>query len=245
MATPTRTQNPRTRSSEIAAILRDEILTGQYRPGERLPSERDLSDRFAASRSAVREALKALDQLGLASIQKGGVRARAFEECTLDVLGPLLDLNEIPDPKLVDEVLQLIGILMDTAARASIEKATPAQLEEALALIDNLLTAGPDGVDQHRALRRLGEFWVDVSDHLVLRLMINGLRTSFMARMQAVGIKPHLNAAQQTEQLRSLRAAVVDRDAIAVGTAMRALNRLIREGARAALAQTNSRTRQS
>ena len=229
-----------TRSAEIAGILRDEILTGQYRPGERLPSERDLSERFAASRSAVREALKALDQLGIASIRKGGARARAIEECTLDVLAPLLDLHDIPDPKLVDEVLQLIGVLMDTAARASIERATDQQIGEALQLIDNLIAAPGDELMQHEALRALGEFWIDVADHLVLRLMINGLRTSFLQRMHKRDTLPELDTDTLRRETRALRKAVVERDAVAVGAAMKALNRLIRESANQAL--THART---
>lgn len=239
-------ETPRTRSAEISRILRDEILSGQYRPGERLPSERDLSERFGASRSAVREALKALDQLGLASIQRGGARAKPIESCTLDALGPLLDLHELPDPKLVDEVLHLFGVLLDTAARASIEKATPAQIDQALALIDDLLAAPPEDVRRHEGLRRLAEFYIDVADHLVLRLMINGLRTSFLARMHARGIRPRLDNARQTAQIQLLRQAVLERDPTAVGVAMRELNRLFRDGAREALLEASgSRRRKS
>jgi GntR family transcriptional repressor for pyruvate dehydrogenase complex len=47
------------RADEIARALRDEILRGGYRPGERLPSERDLAARMGANRSSVREALAA------------------------------------------------------------------------------------------------------------------------------------------------------------------------------------------
>lgn len=240
---PRDTETPRTRSAEISRILRDEILSGQYRPGERLPSERDLSDRFGASRSAVREALKALDQLGLASIQRGGARAKPVESCTLDVLGPLLDLYDVPDPKLVDEVLHLFGVLLDTAARASIEKATPDQIAQALTLIDDLLAAPPCDMRRHEGLRNLAEFFVDVSDHLVLRLMINGLRTSFLARMHALGIRPRLDSEQQTVQIQLLRQAVLECNPTAVGTSMRNLNRLFRNSAREALAEASSSRR--
>jgi DNA-binding FadR family transcriptional regulator len=100
-----------TRSDEIAAILRDDILRGHYRAGERLPSERDLSARFDTSRGAVREAFKRLEQLGIATVQPGGARVVPIDQCTLDVLGPLLDLDDMPDPKLVDEVMQKVGLL--------------------------------------------------------------------------------------------------------------------------------------
>ena len=85
------------KTGEITQVLRDEILRGQYRPGERLPSERDVAARFETSRGTVREAYKKLEQLGIVSIQPGGARVVPVQDCTLDVLGPLLDLNEVPD----------------------------------------------------------------------------------------------------------------------------------------------------
>ena len=44
----------------IADALIEDILSGHYRVGERLPSERDLAVRFEANRGAVREAMKQL-----------------------------------------------------------------------------------------------------------------------------------------------------------------------------------------
>ena len=81
----------------ITATLRDEILSGQYRAGERLPSERDLASRFQANRGAIRESLKKLEQLGIASINPGGVRIIPLEEASLSIVGPLLDLQEFPE----------------------------------------------------------------------------------------------------------------------------------------------------
>ncbi|MDZ7826338.1 MAG: winged helix-turn-helix domain-containing protein [Gammaproteobacteria bacterium] len=100
--------------------LRDEILTGQYRPGERLPSERELAARFETSRGVVREALKKLEQLGIAAIHPGGVRVQALHEASLDVIGPLLDLQEVPDRLLVDQVAELMGLLVSRAASQAV-----------------------------------------------------------------------------------------------------------------------------
>ena len=77
----------------VTATLRDEILRGQYRPGERLPSERDLASRFEANRGAIREVLKKLEELGIASINPGGVRVVPIEEASLSILRPLLLLG--------------------------------------------------------------------------------------------------------------------------------------------------------
>ena len=49
---------------EILVVLRTEILRGQYRSGERLPSERDLSARFESNRGAIREVIKIIEAAG-------------------------------------------------------------------------------------------------------------------------------------------------------------------------------------
>ena len=55
----------------IAAQLRNDILDGTYKAGERLPAERDLASRLGVNRGSVREALKKLEQMGLVVIRRG------------------------------------------------------------------------------------------------------------------------------------------------------------------------------
>jgi len=92
--------------SSIAANLRDDILRGQYRCGERLPSERDLAERFGVHRSTVREAFKRLEQLGVATIQPGGARVAPLEDASLDIVEHLLALDDPPDPEILDQALE-------------------------------------------------------------------------------------------------------------------------------------------
>lgn len=63
---------------EIAAKLEAEIHSGLYAVGDVLPSERELMARFGVGRPAVREALFALQKLGLISVRHGG-RARVTQ----------------------------------------------------------------------------------------------------------------------------------------------------------------------
>jgi GntR family transcriptional repressor for pyruvate dehydrogenase complex len=233
---------PTTRTETVATILRDEILSGQYRSGERLPSERDLCERFGVSRGAVREALKQLQQLGIASIQHGGARVVPIEDCTLDVLGPLLDLNEIPDPKLVDEVMHMIGVLMREAASAAIRKASAEQLDAAQSIADEILAAAGDPVRQFEAVRALGEFYVSVADHLVLRLMINGLTTSFMARMIEHDPMTTLEPDVLIDPVRRIRQALIQRNAEELGMAMQDMNRVFRDSAQKTLQRAVQQT---
>lgn len=58
---------------QIRLLVRD----GQLKPGDRLPAERDLGEKFGVSRVTVREALRALEANGMVMI-KVGARGGAF-----------------------------------------------------------------------------------------------------------------------------------------------------------------------
>ena len=230
------------RSEAIAVTLRDEILRGQYRPGERLPSERDLATRFNTGRGPVREALKRLEQLGIASIQLGGARAVAIEECTLDVLGPLLDLDDLPDPRLLDQVLQVLGVLVHLAARTALRNASDEQMAEIKRRAQSLTERRTDQVGYHHALRQFTDYLVDVADHLVLRLIMNGLRTSAFSRMRELQIQISFDDESYRQIATELSAAVDDRDHEKVGDAMHRFNRYFRDSVKTAMdARRNAR----
>jgi len=56
---------------EICRQVRDRLASGLLRPGEKLPSERDLAAGFGVSRGAVREALRTLENAGVVTLRKG------------------------------------------------------------------------------------------------------------------------------------------------------------------------------
>ncbi len=76
-ATPQPDQSPftairRVRNfDEVVMQIQDAILTGRFRTGDRLPSERELTQLFDVSRPTLREALRALEVLGILDIRPG------------------------------------------------------------------------------------------------------------------------------------------------------------------------------
>lgn len=56
---------------QLAEILEAAITDGEWRPGERLPTEADLATRFAVNRHTVRQALADLASRGLVRAQQG------------------------------------------------------------------------------------------------------------------------------------------------------------------------------
>jgi GntR family transcriptional regulator, transcriptional repressor for pyruvate dehydrogenase complex len=64
-------------SSSIADQIRTAIVTGQLKEGSRLPPERELAEQFGVSRVTVRDALRALEAMGLIEVRVGA-RGGAF-----------------------------------------------------------------------------------------------------------------------------------------------------------------------
>ena len=56
---------------ELAEKVVELVREGEFPPGTRLPSERALAERFAVSRTAVREAIIALEVQGLVEVRMG------------------------------------------------------------------------------------------------------------------------------------------------------------------------------
>ena len=143
------------RSDAIADLLRDEILRGQYRVGERLPSERDLALRFETSRGAVREAVRRLDQLGLVDVRPGGARIAPVSAASLEVIGHLLTLEAPPYPVLVDQVLEVVETIMAATLRIGVDRAGPPELARSLELVDRLADESLGEFERHQALLEL------------------------------------------------------------------------------------------
>ncbi len=66
---------PKKLYEQVADHIAEAIRTKQYAPGDQLPSERELMERLGVGRSAVREALFALQRMGLVEV-RSGTRAR-------------------------------------------------------------------------------------------------------------------------------------------------------------------------
>ena len=56
---------------EVADRIEDMIRNGRFRPGDSLPSERELSEMFGVGRNAVREALFSLQKIGIVNVSSG------------------------------------------------------------------------------------------------------------------------------------------------------------------------------
>jgi len=113
-------------SETIVDKIRQLMRTGQLRPGDRLPAERDLCERFGVSRVTVREALRMLESSGLVEIRVGA-RGGAFvtiptSEHVGDGLADMLSLSALTAADVTEVRLILeVGIVPLVCARATEE----------------------------------------------------------------------------------------------------------------------------
>ena len=73
------------RSVFIINQIRESILLGRLKPGDRLPSEQKLLEQFGVSRFTLREALSSLETLGFVEIRKGAGGGPVVKEVDIDV----------------------------------------------------------------------------------------------------------------------------------------------------------------
>ena len=81
---------------DVVESLRNMIATEGLLPGDKIPSERELSERLDVGRSSVREALRALELIGLIETRRGeGTFIKNFQEHRLvELLGTFFLQNE-------------------------------------------------------------------------------------------------------------------------------------------------------
>src|SRR5215207_4828154 len=73
--------DPRPASQQIANLLRAAILTRKFTPGQKLPSQNDLADRYGVARETVKSALRILrEERLIISRQGSGAYVRAQTE---------------------------------------------------------------------------------------------------------------------------------------------------------------------
>jgi GntR family transcriptional repressor for pyruvate dehydrogenase complex len=112
-------------SEEVARQLKESILLGNFNTGDRLPSERDLAEKFQVSRVAVREALRKLENSGFIVTRQGVTGGAYVTDLTFEYLvSAFLDLF-LADKISVPELRQVRLIIEPEVARLAAARVTP------------------------------------------------------------------------------------------------------------------------
>ena len=115
-------------SQNIVQQIRDAILTGNLKPGDRLPSEKELAINFGVSKASLREAFRALEALGLLEVRQGmsgGAFVREVDSQT--ARSSMFNYIFFQNPS-IDEFTQLRGFIEPPIAAIAAQKITDGDL---------------------------------------------------------------------------------------------------------------------
>ncbi len=126
---------------QIVQQVEESILSGQLKPGDQLPAERDLAERFGVSRTAVREAVKTLREKGLVEAYSG--RGTFVTNGTSQAIRQSLDLmiriNQQEGSAHLAELRPVLEPEIAGLAAPRIEEQLLATMREAVAIMERNL----------------------------------------------------------------------------------------------------------
>ncbi len=133
-------------SGRIVEQIEQAITTGELRPGDRLPSERDLMTTFEVSRPTVREALRVLESSGLVRSRHGDPRGPEVLAASPATLYKSLTRLARLDVVSLLELVQFRIMLEGTACALAAQRRTEDQLAELEAAIATMGAVMADGL---------------------------------------------------------------------------------------------------
>lgn len=121
---PTDTSSAHRIADRILVEIKDMIVRGDLPKGAKLPTERDLTERYGVGVSSVREALRSLSAMGLITVRQGSGAYVAADTMSLvsRPLGTLIQLDKLG----LEELLATLGCLTVQAVRLAAKGATEA-----------------------------------------------------------------------------------------------------------------------
>ncbi|MGH9117721.1 MAG: FadR/GntR family transcriptional regulator [Acidimicrobiales bacterium] len=199
---------------QVRLHLLEAILSGQLRPGDRLPSERELADGFRVGRAAVRDALRSLNRLQLIVTNQGRgggsfvnrLEAAPVEDNLKEAMQLLLHFDAINLNELIDARRAIEG----TCVRLAAHRRVAADLDAIEGVLDQAVD--PDlpmhawldlDIAFHRAI-------VDSAHNRVLMVPVAALHALVQPSLNEA-ISQLLDRARVNQQHRAIFEAIRDR----------------------------------
>lgn len=134
-------------SDQVVEQMQELITSRQLKPGERLPSERELADRFGVSRTVIREAVRSLVAKGLLEVKPGSGMVISVPRASsmAEHLNLLLQLSSDKDP--YDHVFEVRHVLEVEIAGLAARRANPENIQDAESFLQ-IMEANPKDLEK-------------------------------------------------------------------------------------------------
>ncbi|MGH3967162.1 MAG: FadR/GntR family transcriptional regulator, partial [Mycobacterium sp.] len=170
-------------ADEIVSALLHEMVTRRLPPGSRLPTEKDLARHFGISQPTVREAIRALDVMGLVDVRHGsGVYVRGD---AISLVATALQVFTQMESVSIIDALDVRGLLGQYSAELAARSATEDDIRGIAAAYDQLDNV--DGLKDHdQLIHAIADFQEALSraGHNSLVGAIEGVLVRLLLQMQ-------------------------------------------------------------
>lgn len=124
---------PRRAANEVIAQVKQRIIAGSLKPGDRLPSEQELAAQLGVSRPTVRESLRALTSMNIVEMRHG--EGSFIASLTPQELIEPLDFVLHVDDNAIFQLFQVRSFIEAGSARLAAEHATETDVEDLRQLV--------------------------------------------------------------------------------------------------------------
>ncbi len=123
---------------QIVQQIEESILKGALKPGDQLPAERELAQRFGVSRTAVREAVKALREKGLVEAYpgRGTFITNRTSQAVRQSLDLMINIDQLEGSTHLVEVREILEPEIAALAATRAKEQHLATMREAIAVMD-------------------------------------------------------------------------------------------------------------
>jgi GntR family transcriptional regulator, transcriptional repressor for pyruvate dehydrogenase complex len=172
-------------SDQVFRVLCEDLLSGRYAPGEKLPTQRRLAADLGVNMASIREAVKRLEQLRLIESRQGeGMRVRDWRvHGGLDVIAPLLFGASGLERETLADVMEARRSMLVAVARLAAERRTAAQARRLRELAERIADAGDEETAQTLDFAFFSEM-VDAAGNVVYALVMNSIRELYFQRAE-------------------------------------------------------------
>lgn len=204
-------------SDDIVDQIMSLIASGDLKPGQRLPSERELCQNFGAGRSSLREALRCLCIVGVLSARAGEGTSVAFDGGKF--LGKIVEWRIITEQHDIEDLMQ-VRIALESVTAASAARLSS---EVDLAKFELLLTRMEAALTDEKRFAALDlEFHVTLaaaSENFLIFDLVSMIRGQFAKALSRVLLFPNARPLSLKEHV-AIIDAIRRRDPAAASHAM-------------------------
>ena len=204
-------------SNKIVRDIKQKILTGALRTGDRLPAERELAENYKVSRITIRNAISRLVYLGfLQTMPQSGTFIADFKKnASIELLVDIISSNEDVDKSILIEFLEIRRVFESYAAGRAVIRMNDANRKALKEMVSSMIEQKKKPDQLVELDYNIHSLLMELAENNVLQLLFNSfkpvyqfyLKVFYAVPENVTGILPYYERFCNAAELRDDRIA--------------------------------------